>query len=118
MTLINQTAITVCTVPREVILQMLNHLNLEVKLSQPDIADTSPVHSSDQHIIISNCSLITYMSGAPITKLTKLLLVELVHQIDQLLAYFVKRPSKTLLKTLFPCASKQSFHLLSHPTTH
>lgn len=92
MTLINQTAITVCTVPREVILQILNHLNLEVKLSQPDIADTSPVHSSDQHIIISNCSLITYMSGAPITKLTKLLLVELVHQIDQLLAYFVKRP--------------------------
>lgn len=92
MTLINQTANTVCTVPREIILQIFNHLNIEAKLSQADATEASPIHSSDQHIIISNCSLITYMSGAPITKLTKMLLVELVHQIDQLLNYFVKRP--------------------------
>lgn len=90
MTLINQTAITVCTVPREIISQIFNHLNIEAKLSQSDPSESNPVHSNHQHIIISNCSLITYMSGAPITKMTKLLLVELVHQIDQLLSYFVK----------------------------
>lgn len=90
MTLINQTAITVCTVPREIISQISNYLNMEAKLSQSDPTESNQLYSSHQHIIISNCSLITYMSGAPITKMTKLLLVELVYQIDQLLGYFVK----------------------------
>ncbi|TNJ30618.1 hypothetical protein GMRT_12228 [Giardia muris] len=69
--LLEQTVMTICTVPPELVTML-------TKMSE---------ESDPRPQLLPNCSLITYMSGATITKSTKSLLVELVVQIGGFLEY-------------------------------